>query len=249
LILFALRAVVQLIFFTPKAPPFDPTRNQPLIGAIFSSNLLCMLLHLLFVHPDAGEETRGYLHGGLFIDFVGQKAPVPRLRLFIFDVIVMLLHLIMLGLIVERVRISVTRPAVTDSSAMQDGVNPDQDHDAEERGVRRDHEQEGEVEPVNGIRPRNSIDQSAEHSELLAEPVEDGAAQASKDSHPLDLFASGEAVILDMGIYDTIWDQWAHNPATLPRTSFTPSSETTAFLRNRLGIEVGPDGRVVRIQG
>lgn len=207
-----------------------------------------MLLHLLFVHPDAGEETRGYLHGGLFIDFIGQKAPVPRVRLFVFDVIVMLLHLVMLGLIVERVRTNAARPATIDSSTTQDGVNPDQDHDAEERGVRRNEEQEGVLEPIDGAQLRNSIYQSAEHSDLLAEPVEDGATQASKDSHPLDLFVSGEAVILDMGLFDTIRDQWVHNPATLPRASFTPSSETTAFLRDRLGIEVGPDGRVVRIQ-
>ena len=72
IILFLLRAIVQLIFFTPKASPFDPTRNHPYIGAIFASNLFCMVSHKLVAQPDVGEEMRGYMHGGLFIDFIGQ---------------------------------------------------------------------------------------------------------------------------------------------------------------------------------
>ncbi|KAL1963387.1 hypothetical protein VTN77DRAFT_8403 [Rasamsonia byssochlamydoides] len=253
LILFATRAIVQLIFFTPKAPPFDPTRNQPFIGAIFSSNLFCMLLHLLFVHPGAGEETRGYLHGGLFIDFIGQKAPVSRLRLLMFDVLVMVLHLIMLGLIVERVRTNgngSSTNASTSSATTTQNATTGQDLDSEERGVRRNDSRvrlsgdDMEQSELGNDRPRTSIDESQERTELLAEPLEE-----SRDSHPLDTFVSGEAVIMGMSIIDTIRDQWRYNPATAPRSSsFVPSNETTTFLRERFGIEVGPDGRVVRIE-
>ncbi|KAL1985273.1 hypothetical protein VTN96DRAFT_8072 [Rasamsonia emersonii] len=245
LILFVTRAIVQLIFFTPKAPPFDPTRNQPFIGAIFSSNLFCMLLHLLFVHPDAGEETRGYLHGGLFIDFIGQKAPVPRLRLLMFDVLVMVLHLIMLGLIVERVK---TNSANTSTPSTTTRQRSRQDLDAEERGVRRD---EPRVRPGDRglVNDHTSTGLSPERTELLAEPLEDGSGHVSRDSHPLDTFVSGEAVLMDMSIIDTIRDQWRYNPATIPaRSSFVPSNETTTFLRERFGIQVGPDGRVVRVE-
>jgi hypothetical protein len=255
IILFATRAIVQLIFFTPKAPPFDPTRNQPFIGAIFSSNLFCMLLHLLFVHPDAGEETRGYLHGGLFIDFIGQKAPVSRLRLVTFDILVMVLHLVMLGLIVERVRTNSKGSAATSTDTADTIGNTGQDLDSEERGVRRDDSRvrsSGDDMELNDLsdRRRTSIEQSSERAELLAEPVEDDSEHMSRDTHPLDTFVSGEAVILDMNLINTIRDQWRYNPTTAPgrSSSFVPSNETTTFLRERFGIEVGPDGRVVRIE-
>ncbi|KAH8703584.1 hypothetical protein BGW36DRAFT_369576 [Talaromyces proteolyticus] len=244
LLLFALRAIVQLILFTPKAPPFDPTRNQPFVGAIFSSNLLCMLLHLLFIHPGAGEETRGYLYGGLFIDFVGQKAPVSRLRFLVFDALILLIHLVMMGLIMERVRTNGNAQTPNDGTAgTADDTTPVQDHDAEERGVHRHEENDTLPDPIE-----STLNDTPEHTELLAEPDEDYAGQGAKDIHPLDTFASGEAVILDMGLLDTIRDQWAYNPATLSRSTFTPSPEATSFLREHLGIEVGPDGRVLRIQ-
>lgn len=204
-----------------------------------------MLLHLLFVHPDAGEETRGYLHGGLFIDFIGQKAPVPRLRLFMFDLLVMVLHLIMLGLIVERVKTNSANASLSSTTTRQ---RSRQDLDAEERGVRRDDPRARPGDRgLDSDRP--STDLSPERTELLAEPLEDGSGHVSRDSHPLDTFVSGEAVLMDMGIIDTIRDQWRYNPATIPaRSSFVPSNETTTFLRERFGIQVGPDGRVVRVE-
>lgn len=111
IILFGMRAIVELIFFTPKAPPFEPTRSQPFVGAIIVSNLVCMLFHAFLIRPEAGEETRGYLHGGLFIDFVGQ-APVSVYRLLLFDLLIFLIDFIMLGLIIERVKTKGTPDAI-----------------------------------------------------------------------------------------------------------------------------------------
>lgn len=204
-----------------------------------------MLLHFLFVHPTAGEETRGYLHGGLFIDFVGQKAPVPRLRFLIFDLLILLIHLVMMGLIVERVRMNAGRSTASDATTntSEETTAPGQDHDAEERGVRRDEENGASPEVVD-----TTVDESLEHTELLAEPGEDGSRQLAKDSHPLDTFSSGGALILDLGLVDAIRDQWSYNPATPSRSAFAPSPEATSFLREHLGIEVGPDGRVLRTQ-
>ncbi|EED18589.1 conserved hypothetical protein [Talaromyces stipitatus ATCC 10500] len=248
--LFAIRVIVQLIFFTPKAPPFEPTRSQPYVGTIFTVNSLCMFLHTVAIHPSAGEETRGYLHGGLFIDFVGQKAPVSRIRLVIFDFLIMLIHLVMLGLILERVRIGENRESTTQDQESptdtEDGTNPGQDHDAEERGVLRnetDNDESSSSSPPE--RPRDS---SLERTALLAEPAEDGSSPQLRNSHPLDTFVSGEALILDMGLFETIHDQWRHNTGNRPRTAFTPSQETTTFLREHLGVSVGPDGRVLRFQ-
>ena len=211
--LFALRVIVQLIFFTPKAPPFEPTRSQPYIGAIFGSNLLCAFLHIVAIHPSAGEETRGYLHGGLFIDFVGQKAPVSRVRLVMFDFLIMLIHLVMLGLILERVRMTVKRESTEDresqeiSTEGEDGTNSEQDHDAEERGVLRNET----------------------NNEESSEGLQDATLERT-------------------ALLETIRDQWRHNTGNRPRTAFTPSEQTTTFLREHLGVSVGPDGRVLRFQ-
>ncbi|KAL3463094.1 hypothetical protein BJX64DRAFT_134138 [Aspergillus heterothallicus] len=145
IVLFAVRAIVQLIFFTPKAPPFDPNRNQPFIGAIIASNLFCMIFHKFFSQPEAGEATRGYLHGGILIDFIGQKAPVPVTRLLCLDLLVTVLNLVMLGLIIERVKVAeanqpTINPATTTTTAnttTQPEQTETQDHDHEERGVQR----------------------------------------------------------------------------------------------------------------
>ena len=94
-----------------------------------------MISHAFFSHPDAGEETRGYLHGGLFIDFIGQKAPVPLLRLLSLDFLIMILDFIMLGLIIERVK---TNDAISSTSSTSTATDteteaqtaPQQDHDS-----------------------------------------------------------------------------------------------------------------------
>lgn len=212
---------------------------------------MCIFLHIVAIHPSAGEETRGYLHGGLFIDFVGQKAPVSRIRLVMFDTLIMLVHFVMLGLVVERVRTDADRQAAlnNDESTTDEDANTDQDHDAEERGVLRTetNSDSHSVSRRSGSRSR-SRDSSLERTVLLAEPTDDGSMPLSGNRHPLDTFSSGGALIMDMGLLETMRDQWRYNAAGRPRTSFTTSQETTTFLREHLGVSVGPDGRVLRFQ-
>lgn len=262
IIVFAVRAMVQLIFFTPKAPPFDPTRNQPFIGAIFASNLFCMAYHKFLSHPEADETTRGYLHGGLLIDFIGQKAPVSLVRLLSLDVLVLLLDLIMLGLIIERVKtIDATGSNSTASEPIETSPDP-QDHDSEERGLLRtgprpsppssaspQRPPNAEDIELDELHPRNesphsdaSADEQLERTELLAEPA------GGKHTHPLDVFSSGEAVVMNMGLWNVIRDQWRYSPVAARRPSpYVPSDQTANFLRERFGLQVGPDGRVQRI--
>lgn len=208
-----------------------------------------MISHNFFTHPEAGEETRGYLHGGIFIDFIGQKAPVSILWLLSLDLLVMLLNFTMLGLIIERVK---TNDAVSSSAApeSEQRPTPQQDHDSEERGVLRHASDEDGVElddlGGNTPHPRNSIDEQLERTGLLADPSETRA----KDQHFLDYFAAGEAVVMDMGLIDVIRDQWRYTQAASERrpSSYMPSNETASFLRQRFGLQVRPDGRVERIQ-
>ncbi|KAL4926973.1 DSC4 family protein [Aspergillus undulatus] len=269
IVLFAIRAIAQLIFFTPKAPPFDPTRNQPFIGAIFASNLFCMIFHNFFSQPEAEEATRGYLHGGILIDFIGQKAPVPLTRLFFLDVLVIILHIVMLGLIIERVKIAESRDttAATTAAPTQSETTQAQaqDHDHEERGV-INHETEPRAPPDDGIAvnerreqashasitspdtlPHPPSEEELERTRLLADPSENGG-EHTNHQHALDTYSSGEAVIIRMGLLDVIRDQWRYRPNTVRRSgAYAPSDQTAAFLRERFGLQVGADGRLERI--
>ncbi|KAJ5153360.1 uncharacterized protein N7482_009838 [Penicillium canariense] len=266
IILFAIRAVIQLIFFTPKAPPFDPTRNQPFVGAIIASNLFCMVCHAFFVRPEAGESTRGYLHGGLFIDFIGQT-PVPVFRLLAFDVLILLVDFVMLGLIIERVKMVGSKGVAallanssgatnTNAEANTEQSGQQQDHDAEERGVRSNEDTDdindsalenttADTVPV----PEIDDDVHDERTTLLADPGEGSTEPVLRDGHPLDSFSTGQAVIMDMGFFATIRDQWQYSTTPIRRGGehYAPSPQAATFLRERLGLQVGVDGRLVRI--
>ncbi|KAF7594483.1 hypothetical protein BBP40_009116 [Aspergillus hancockii] len=253
IVLFAIRSIVQLIFFTPKAPPFDPTRNQPFVGAIFASNIFCMIHHNFFNQPEAGEATRSYLHGGLLIDFIGQKAPISVTRLLLSDLLVLFLDLVMLGLIVERVKTTEATVATSIPGVIE--TPNDQDHDSEERGVLRNTPAEPTSDGIelNELRPRDehadiSMDERLERTELLADPSENGVGSGARNNHALDTFSSGEAVIMELGLFDIIRDQWRYSPAAARRTSaFVPSDQTANFLRERFGLQVNADGRLERI--
>jgi hypothetical protein len=262
IVLFAIRAISQLIFFTPKAPPFDPTRNQPFVGAIFASNVFCMIFHKFFSQSDAGEATRDYLHGGILIDFIGQKAPVPLTRLLCLDLLVMVLNIIMLGLIIERVKLAELRTtaAAADTTAQADSAQA-QDHDHEERGV-LSHETEPGGESTNAENERREqssltalstthspppSEEELERTRLLADPSENGGSHTNHQ-HALDAYSSGGAVILRLGLWNVIRDQWRYSPSAVRRSAtYAPSRQTAAFLRERFGLQVGADGRLERI--
>ncbi|KAL4918787.1 hypothetical protein BDW62DRAFT_57747 [Aspergillus aurantiobrunneus] len=272
IVLFAIRAIAQLIFFTPKAPPFDPTRNQPFIGAILSSNLFCMIFHNFFSLAEAEEATRGYLHGGILIDFIGQKAPVPLTRLFFLDMLVVILNIIMLGLIIERVKVAesgdaaattatTTVPATATATTTQNLSTQGQDHDHEERGLlsretgsraqtnNSENERREQVSHTSPSDTRSHLpsEEELERTRLLADPSEIGGGHTNHQ-HALDAYASGEAVIVRMGLLNVLLDQWRYRPSTVRRPgAYAPSDQTASFLRERFGLQVGADGRLERI--
>lgn len=246
---FAIRAIVQLLFFTPKAGPFpDASKQQPYVGAILLSNLFCMFLHSISANPASGEATRGYLHGGLFIDFIGQKGPVSKVRLLSFDLVIMVIQIVMLGVLVEKdnTRTSIPSQSSRSASSAQEPSTA-QDLDAEERGVFRSdsptqprHSAESGIE-LQDLSPADSQlrpgEEDGERSGLLGEPVEEREARLARDGHPRDPFLSGQSIIVEMNIIRTIRDQWRQSPPTsLAQPSIYTSSRRdagTAFLRRR----------------
>lgn len=170
-----MRSLVQYMYLTPKPEEFLKIMPapRPQMYTIFFSNILCMLLHLLFSLPEASETMRGYLHGGVIIDFIGQKAPASKLSLVLLDGVVMALQCVMCAVWLEKDRIkkievtlksvaaggfpkgrtgSAMRSVPAAALDLETGViTSRQDLDAEERGVLRD-------DPLGGADETNSIE-------------------------------------------------------------------------------------------
>jgi len=206
---FLLRALPHWFYFTPKPAifPTPPTggRGRPYIGIVFGTNVFCILLHLLFKPPAAGEATRGYLHGGLLIDFVGQKSPVGRWRLVGLDLLVLVLQLVILGVTLER---RGTKTGVT-----EEAMERRQDHDAEERGMLRqdsDDTDDIELQDLQHTSGRTGGDEDRERDELL----QAGANSEQRDQHPLDPFYTGNHIITNLNVIDTICAQWHASSVT-----------------------------------
>lgn len=72
------------------------------LGSVLFPNLVCVTLHTAAALPRATSSSRGYLHGGLFVDFIGQKVPSSRLPLLCLDAAVFALQLLMMILKMRR---------------------------------------------------------------------------------------------------------------------------------------------------
>ena len=231
------------MFFTPK-PQYipEPPQNRPYIGAIFGSNLLCIFFHIFNDRPAAGEATRGYMHGGLAMDFIGQKGPASKLHLVVLDVLIVLLQLVALGTHVTQVKVK--KQASTLPTTLVALAQPHQDLDHEERGIHRsDHEPvDVELQTLNSSGRQastgttddvettsvNDPESNNEHDSLLASPD----MQPRSDAHIFDAFNSGEIIIADLDIITLLRTQIAeyhNNPSVpLPATPAPTLSERLA---------------------
>ncbi|KAA6416164.1 MAG: hypothetical protein FRX48_00884 [Lasallia pustulata] len=76
-----LRALPHYLLFTPRPPHTAPPPHRPYTTTILLTNILVLLLHVFSAAPAAGDAARGYLHGGLVMDIVGEAGPVGKWRL------------------------------------------------------------------------------------------------------------------------------------------------------------------------
>lgn len=128
---------------------------------VYGANIFCMLMHVLFAPPEGSETERGYLHGGLIINLIGQKAPSSRFSLLLLDCVILALQCVNCAVWLEIQRVKKmestlksvsaggapkgptgTAPAEPGAAAVDVLVgaisSTTQDLDAEERGVIRD---------------------------------------------------------------------------------------------------------------
>jgi hypothetical protein len=188
---FMFRTLVQLTLLTPL-PDLALARQHdehkaflPLTLFIFFTNFV---LHLTFPAPIAGEDTRGYLHGGLMIDFVGQQGPSSKIQLASLDLCVLVLQLVMVSLHVKKRELKKRSDVGGRQQRNAQGVDTqphtvsEQDADSEERGILRPTDSDIDV----GLTDEDSLYQTDVHD------------ASSSGTDLLDALASGQAVIADL---------------------------------------------------
>ncbi|KAG9189520.1 hypothetical protein G6011_06388 [Alternaria panax] len=197
---------------TVTRPPDEPRPFLPLLLFSFTVNFL---LHLTYPAPAAGEDTRGYLHGGLMIDFIGQQGPTSKWKLGALDLCILFLQLVMVSVHVKRRQlkknlaklsagggvpdITTATRATSDSAptataaATNDNAARDQDADDEERGVLHRTDTFSDL----GMDPDNEED-------ALLPPSESGHVDA------VELLSSGQCVIGDFTLIDTLLKENRH---------------------------------------
>ncbi|KAK2846379.1 hypothetical protein FQN49_005783 [Arthroderma sp. PD_2] len=231
---FAVRAIVQFLFLTPKAANFpEPPKNQPYIGAIIISNLICIFLHIVSTNPSAGEASRGYLHGGLFIDFVGQRGPISKFQLLATDLLVICLQILMVGALLEKEKVSGLSSSQRTVRSIPSSATQEQDHDSEEQGLLRSPQHLSGQEPDIECNQREGSGLSNLGGVSDVRPI--------SDMHPRDYFHSGEALVMDLDVGSTLRQQW-RNRTTTTLTSHSTSLGSTrdpasTFIRRQLGIQ------------
>jgi hypothetical protein len=202
------RVIPHYFFLTPKSEDFVLLlpAHRPHVFAVFVPNILCMFLHLVLSLPTASEATRGYLHGGIIIDFIGQKAPTSRFSLLFVDVIILAIQCLMLAVHQEREGLrKLVYPAsrtVPVGGGNILGIAAGQDHDAEERGVMRDGGGTGEETDV--IEMRTLSDNTAEGGEESTRLLEGSSSRRVVEQDLTGILRSGNAVLADFHVVHTI---------------------------------------------
>lgn len=193
------------MFLTPKDGLLLPAEH-PHIYTIFVPAVICMLVHAFFSLPAAGEATRGYLHGGVIIDFIGQRPPTTRLAFLFFDLVILGAQCLMLAVHQERERLKKavipglrTFSPSGDTSQPAAAAEPSQDHDAEERGVRRD---EADLADDGGmeLQPLSGGDSSRGSDEAAGDTYSSAAASVDM----LDMIRSGNAILSNFHVIHAV---------------------------------------------
>ena len=116
--------------------------TRPYLVSIFFTNIICAFLHLVLDPPAGTELSRGHIHGGFLIDFVGEPAPASKWKMLFIDTCIFVLQLLLLATIIEQreLKLSTEDPILVNMLNRIMGRTQGQDLDAEEQGIRRSQE-------------------------------------------------------------------------------------------------------------
>ena len=227
--------------------PDEPRPFLPVVAGLFTVNFL---LHVLYPAPSAGEDTRGYLHGGLMIDFIGQQGPTSKWKLGGLDLCILILQLIMVSVHVKRRDLKKQLAQMTageaptgsaadtaTSGTAGDNTTPATTSENAARGQDADDEERGILHRTDTM------------SDIGADPEEEDALlqSTSETGHvdALDILASGQCVIVSAGVIDTIWrENESYRAFRQTRTESSLSGDVPETLRrlNTLRARFGVGG-------
>jgi hypothetical protein len=223
-----------------------------MLGALIVSNALCLFLHLWLTPASAGEATRGYLHGGLVMDFIGQAGPSSRIHLSLLDMLLIALQLTHMAAYMLKTRLKDAATASTSTttraaSSSRPASALRQDLDAEERGVvRSDEQQDIEMQTlgatgqaVQAVAGPSDAEEISSERDTLLNPV-----APRTDAHIFDAFHSGQIVIADLNLRKCIKDQvqlikeYRADPQASSGIQTLRSELANRMLRMRSGADV-----------
>jgi hypothetical protein len=174
------------------------------------------------------------MYGGLIMEFIGQQGPTSKLHLVILDLLVLTLQIVHLSTFVlrQRVKDSLQTAPIPVPGAAAIGRQTLED---EERGIRGSAEQQRtqdiELQALDSSGEAVEAGDTAEHEALLAST----AAPHRTDASIFDAFNSGQIVIADLDIYDTVREQFLAYQKAMPLSGpDAERAERNRQMRQRL---------------
>ncbi|KAF1842248.1 DUF1746-domain-containing protein [Cucurbitaria berberidis CBS 394.84] len=252
----AVKALIHGSLLTPipdtalQRPPDEPKPFLPLLLFAFAVNFV---LHLTYPAPAADEDTRGFLHGGLMIDFIGQQGPTSKWTLGALDLCILLLQLVMVSVHVKRRELkrnlakssageaasstnTTTGDGATSESGVEDTTRVSNDNAAREQDA--DDEERGVLHRTDTLSDMGA-DLDDEEDALLPSSADIGHSDA------LDLLTSGQCVIGEFTLLDTLLQENKNYSAyrlTRSESGMNDMPETLRrlnTLRTRFGVGGG----------
>jgi hypothetical protein len=173
-LLLFLRALAQ-VFYVQLRP--GPASSQTQLAPTLFTSFICIVTHILHARPEAtAKSARGYIHGGLIVEFVGELGPISKWRLLLQDLLICGVQIVMLAIGHERQVLSEGKKE----------KRPAQDIDAEEAGVRRSQDGAAEEEPARGHGPSRETEEGIELQNLMSS-TRDPSPDSSEGSEDLVL--------------------------------------------------------------
>jgi hypothetical protein len=192
-----------------------PDENKPFLPLILFCFVANFFLHLVYRAPTAGEDTRGYLHGGLMIDFIGQKGPTSKWKLVGLDLALLVLQMTMVAVHVKRrelkeklAKISGGSSGSTANSAEGEAASAEPAATAAEENAAR--EQDTDAEERGVLRRTDTL------SDIGADLEEEDALLPSSGAghvDALDILISGQCVVGDFTLIDSLLREHEHYEA------------------------------------
>lgn len=206
-----IRAAGQYMYLTPKHEsfPFLMPVNRLHVLFIIIPNIACILLHLFSSLPVGPDHHRGYQHGGLIIDFVGQRPSTSRLYYILADIFIVFLQCLMLTIHSDReklrLRLKTFKPLVPGFFDTVGAERTLEELDAEERGIAIDVGGPIGEGDEDGIEMRALGQTTAESGRDEAEGGGDEIRRMENTSSSLlDIMNSGNGMLGEFHIVHTI---------------------------------------------